>query len=586
MFLTKTTTTIRGKTYTHFKVVESFREAGHVKHRVLFSLGSLNDEQAQRVRAALAAGRGEDWVHARFEDIVVTNHAAYLDVAVGHQLWQAGGWPEFWGSHGFWVEALVLNRLIEPQAKIHLQSWVTETAIPAYYGVTPATLDPFAVYRILDQMAARETEVHEWLAAHLPTTDLGPAPTFFYDLTSTYVDGTTCPLAKPGYSREHRPDRTQIVIGLVITHTGYPVYWQVWPGNTPDVSTVQSVVADLQVRLGLGPCTLVFDRGMVSAANLAALDEAGHTYLSTVDRDELTQLTFWSSAWPEAVPTASWRDAVHARGMQPSDETDELWFREFRDEGRRWVMAFDHRRFELEMAVQAAALTLVQQWVKKKNAELAAARRARPAAPIDRALQDLLRRKHLQSIQGYRLQPKSVTLSTARGNRTVSTWEIVLTLNDAARRAAQRLFGVTCFQTNGTEDHLSGAAIITWYRRKNRVEEAFPEIKSPLALRPLYVSRPERIRAHVMVCMLAYALYNTMEERLRRHHRAESPATVFHALRSGQINRLQVKTTQQTHVTATTPSPAQVAYVDAVECDTVLTDRTLKPILHAMESWL
>ena len=165
MFLTKTTTTIRGKTYAHYKIVESVREAGRVKHRVLFSLGSLSDEQAQRIRAALAAQRGENWVNAPFEDIVVTNHVSYLDIAVAHAVWEEEGWSQFWGADAFGVEALVLNRLIDPQAKIHVQPWVADTVLPAYYRIAPSTIDPYAVYRVLDQMAARETEVHQWLTA-------------------------------------------------------------------------------------------------------------------------------------------------------------------------------------------------------------------------------------------------------------------------------------------------------------------------------------------------------------------------------------------------------------------------------------
>ena len=187
------------------------------------------------------------------------------------------------------------------------------------YGITPQDLDPYAVYRVLDRMAAREADVQKWLAAHgLPPHDEAEsAPTFFYDLTSTYVDGTTSPLAKSGYcSRDHRPDRTQIVIGLLITDTGYPIYWQVWPGNTPDVTTVQTVVKDLRQRLKLGPCILVFDRGMVSEANLEAIAADHHTYLSALNRDELPGLPFWATTWPKRVPDADWQTVLTQGGLQ------------------------------------------------------------------------------------------------------------------------------------------------------------------------------------------------------------------------------------------------------------------------------
>ena len=586
MFLTKTSTTIRGKTYTHYKLVESVREAGRVKHRVLCSLGALSEAEAQQIRAVLAVKQGTDWVSAPFADIAVTDHAAYLDIAVGHTFWKANGWAEFWGTDAFWVEALVLNRLIDPQAKIHLQPWATATALPAYYQITPQTLDPYAVYRVLDRMAARETEVQQWLAAQcLPVAATDHDPTFFYDLTSTYVDGTTSPLAKPGYSRDHRPDRAQIVIGLLITATGYPVYWQVWPGNTPDVTTVQTIVTDLRKTLGIQRCILVFDRGMVSAANLAAIEADHHTYLSAVDRDALAGLSFWAEGWPETVPSEDWQTPVAQRGFVAYDQDATLWYREWSAEGHRWVLAFDQRRFHLEMAVQAAAIAAVEAWGQEKNAELAGARRSRKAAPIERDVRDLLRRKHLTGIVQTECTP--LTLPAQAPRRTeVKSWQITLRIDQVARHAAQRVFGVTCFQTNATASQMSTEAVIAWYRRKNRVEEAFHEIKSPLALRPLFLSRSERIRAHVMTCVLAYGLYNAIEERLRHQQRSESPTTVFEALASGQINRLRIKTTGQTRLTLTEPSDLQRTYLQALDCESVVANSTLQPILNAMQSWL
>ena len=580
LFLTKTSTTIRGKTYTHYKVVESVRDEGRVKHRVLWSLGALTEDQAEQIRGILAVTRGTDWVSVPFTDIAVTQHAAYLDVAVGHAFWDAGEWSQFWGADAFWVETLVLNRLVDPQAKIHLHAWVASTALPAYYGVNPHDLDPYAVYRVLDRMANREGEVQQWLAAHLPTTPSQDAPTFFYDLPSTYVGGTTSPLAKPGYSRDHRPDRTQIVIGLLITAAGDPVYWQVWPGNTPDVTTVQTVVTDLQKRLKLGPCILVFDRGMVSAANLAAIEAAHHTYLSAVDRDALVHVPGWG-AWPETIPADHWQPVLAQRGLVAYDADANLWYREWAEPGHRWVLAFDYQRGCLERAVQARAMAAVESWVHQKKADLTTARRSRQDGPLRRALDDLLRRKHLQGIVQYTLTPR-----TLPARRPVPSWTITLTIDEAARRAAQRVFGVTCFQTNAPEPLLSTEAIIGWYRRKNRVEEAFHEIKSPLALRPLFVSRSERIRAHVMTCVLAYGLYNAMEERLRQHHRTESPETVLRELASSQMNRLRIQSTGQTRITLTEPAPVQRRYLTDLECEQVVAPSTVQSVIQAMQSWL
>ncbi len=143
--------------------------------------------------------------------------------------------------------------------------------------------------------------------------------------------------------------------------------------------------------------------------------------------------------------------------------------------------------------------------------------RTRQRETLERTVQDLLRHKHLTNIVQHHL----MSLSIPRGRTPVQSWPIAWSLDSAALRAAQRLFGVTCFQTNAPTDSLATSDIIAWYRRKNRVEEAFHEIQSPLALRPLFVTRAQRIRTHVMACVLAYALYNTMEVRLRQHQQTK-----------------------------------------------------------------
>jgi len=117
--------------------------------------------------------------------------------------------------------------------------------------------------------------------------------------------------------------------------------------------------------------------------------------------------------------------------------------------------------------------------------------------------------------------------SQAPRRTPVKSWQVSLRVDPAARHAAQRVFGVTGFEIHATTTQMSTEAVIAWYRRKNRVEEAFHEIQSPLALRPLFLSRSQRIRAHGMACVLAYGIDNAMEERLRHESLAESPATIL-----------------------------------------------------------
>jgi len=111
---------------------------------------------------------------------------------------------------------------------------------------------------------------------------------------------------------------------------------------------------------------------------LATAEAAHHPYLTAVGRDALASLSCWEEGWPETVPLEDWQALVAQRGWVAYDSEATLWYREWTTAGHRWVLAFDVRRFRLELAVQAAAIATMEAWVQAKNTELAAARRDRP----------------------------------------------------------------------------------------------------------------------------------------------------------------------------------------------------------------
>ena len=123
----------------------------------------------------------------------------------------------------------------------------------------------------------------------------------FYDITSSYFEGSKCLIAKYGYSRDHRPDNQQIVLALMITKEGYPFYWQVMEGNTTDITTIETLVANIKQRFKIKTCTLVFDRGMVSADNLACIEQGELRYISAMDKNEIKKTGVLDLAIPEAI---------------------------------------------------------------------------------------------------------------------------------------------------------------------------------------------------------------------------------------------------------------------------------------------
>jgi len=586
VFLKKSTTTIRGKTYHNYKIVESYREGGKVKHRILFPLGALTEEQAERLRLAVAAYSNPEVVVAKSDEIVVTKHVGFLAVATLHHFWEEWGFADFFREDR-WVEAMVFNRCLEPVTKIRIKEWMTETVLPAYLEVDPRQVDEFDVYRSLDDLARREKELQAFLYQQLQAKRSSFRNYFFYDLTSTYLEGSRCLIAKLGYSRDHRPDCEQIVIALMITPEGYPFHWRVLEGNTQDVTTVEQLIQEVNSQYHLQHCTLVFDRGMVSADNLMSLEAMAWNYVSALDRDEIVTTGFLEEALPEPAYPHDWEQVLAMREFIPFDENQLLFYREFTREGRRYILTFDVARFLEEYRSQEQRLNKAIAWLEQKNKTLAQAKKARNQEVLIRELETMLKRKRVKRLLKVRLEPREVKVTNARGKeRMVHTFQFTYAVNEEERQKEQRLHGLTCFVSNLPAQQASAREVIGWYRRKNKVEEAFREIKSSLELRPIYLTRTERVRAHVSICILAYFLYNDIERRFREKGLAESPPEVLARLQKCQVNRLEFKNQRRSKLSITEPTEQQKEYLQVLGCKGILDPRQVKKVLKKVENWL
>ncbi|BCJ87704.1 IS1634 family transposase [Effusibacillus dendaii] len=584
MFLKKSSTTINGKRYHHYKIVESYRDGNKVKHRIVFNIGTLTDEQAEQLRLALQVQSNPSLVVAKENDIVVTKSLSYLNVMMLYQLWQQWNLGQFFPEDR-WVEALVINRCIDPTSQIQLQSWTANTILPA---VIPAlrTYDEYDVYRELDRLTKQEDDLQVFLYEQLKKRQRIHSEAFFYDITSSYVEGSRCVMAKLGYSRDHRPDREQIVIALMITPEGYPFYWRVLEGNTQDITTVEALVQDVRKRFGIERCTLVFDRGMVSADNLKAIGQQQLKYVSAMDKDEI-RTTLLDKIMPDAATSEDWEQVVAMREFRPWDENEFLFYRPVVLSDRRYIVTFDVQRFLDQTKHRKRQMQNVEQSINQINESLRNARKSRKSEVVEQEVNQLLSRKGLKKQAKVTIEPLSLAVTTSKGNtRTVKSFQIQLEwLEDQIQNAA-RLDGLTCFITNMSMDEADDREVIELYRRKNKVEEAFHEIKSHLQLRPMHVTRTERVKAHVTVCMLANFLMNDMEVQLKAANHNCSPTDVLDDLQSCQLHRLEITTSKRKMLKVQEVSEQQKQWLQALHCEKVVQEKFKKQVLKNAESWL
>lgn len=296
MFLKCTGNRPNDETVGYYKVVEAYRDKkNNPKHRILLNIGPLKHTKANILKNILEATKNPDIITASIDDIIVSSHKAYLDVMVLLHFLKKWGLDQLFVKFNY-VVPMILNRCIDPISKIGVTRWVKKTVLPDYTFFNYEEADEYSIYRELEQLNQMETTIQKHLFNHMSKISSNNN-TFFYDITSTYFEGTKCVLSKFGYSRDKRPDRKQIVIALLIDDNGYPFYWKVLPGNTQDITTIVDLANSISKNFGLKKCTLIFDRGMVSEDNLLELQKLKMHFVTAINRNQINGLNLFDLSY-------------------------------------------------------------------------------------------------------------------------------------------------------------------------------------------------------------------------------------------------------------------------------------------------
>ena len=533
MFLKKSKKSYKGKRYETYALTESYRKGNEVKHRHIASLGTLTPEQAQRIRLVLQAKQVEDVFVGNLSDVVAKKHRRFLDVAALDHFWRQFGLDQFFSGLPY-AEAMAVNRCLDPRAKIQIKEWAEKTVLPRLLGAELP--GDFEIYRTLDKIADQEDQLQKHIYQQYIRLGITSKNTVFYDITSSYFEGAKCILAAYGYSRDHRPDRKQVVIALVITPEGYPLFWRVLPGNTQDVTTVEELIALLKGRFGIEKCLLVFDRGMVSADNLETISGQHLTYVSALDKDEIRTLGLLELDFPKLI-VGDWEANLLARGYRVYDKN--LFYREHFRLGRRYVLAFNRHLYQEHQQSRKERLQKAKDFISSYNEELGKAKKSRNQKATERKIEHHLRKWHMHKVFSWKLEPTTVS----QGERNANSFHVVYTIDETRLKEQERLDGILCFVTNEPVDTLSSEQVIGHYRHKNKIEDAFREIKSYLRIRPFHLTREKRVKAHVSICVLGYLLLNALEEALGQLDEPLSGPAALELFKECQFNHIGPKGT-------------------------------------------
>ena len=452
---------------------ESFRDGGRVKKRTIANLSKVPPAAIDILRRTL---RGEQLVHP---DDAFT---CVRSLPHGHVAAVLGALRRL-GLHTLLarratrmrdlVVALIVARVIDARSKLATaRALDAETAVSTLGEMLGlGELDPQELYQAMDWLVERQAGIEQRLAGrHLEEHTL-----VLYDLTSSYVEGTHCPLAQRGHNRDGKSGTLQIVFGLLCTAEGCPVAVEVFEGSTADPMTLARQVAKLRERFGLQQVVLVGDRGMLTAARI---------------REDLAGVD--GLRWITTLRATTIRRLVNAGTVTPSlfDERDlaEITSDEFPGERlivcRNPLLAAERQRKRLELLAAT----------EEQLAPIAAATR-RQRQPLRGAAAIGLRVGKV--INRYKMAKHFVT--------DITDERFTFRRNDHRIATEQQLDGLYIVRSNVEPERFDAARTVLAYKDLSKVERAFRSLKSvDLKVRPLHHRRADRVRAHVLLCMLAY----------------------------------------------------------------------------------
>jgi hypothetical protein len=518
MFLRAKTRRKDGKEHRYWSIVENRRCRGNrvVQRQVLY-LGEINDAQRAawcKTIEVVSQGDGQpqqvaifpedrqapelncEVVQVKLSDLQLKRPRQWGACWLACELWDQLRLDRFWqqrlpesrqGTRWLHVlKTLVAYRLIDPGSEWRLhRQWFAHSAMGDLLGEDFALVQKDKLYRCLDRLLPHKRAFFSYLKKRWETLFNPRFDVLLYDLTSTYFESDPPEvegLRRYGYSRDKRPDCVQVVIALIVTPEGFPLAYEVMPGNTSDKTTLADFLKKIETQYGKSDRVWVMDRGIPTEEALAQM-RASTTpvhYLVGTPRGRLNKLEkdFLGKPWEQA------RESVQVKLLNQGEEL--------------YILAQSDGRRHKERAMRQRKLKRL--WKRLHELQQQKLTRDQLLMKLGSAKRDAGRVYSLVNIE----VPKRAEFEPG---------SLRFALNKTKLRVQRRREGRYLLRSNLTDD--DPATLWQYYIQLTEVEQAFKELKSDLNIRPIHHQKDGRIEAHIFVAFVAYCLQVTLKQRLR-----------------------------------------------------------------------
>jgi len=568
MFLRPNNRTKDGKGHTYWTLVETVRTTDGPRQRTLCYLGELNgsaqarwlktievfNEEGESRQLKLFPAEGEppeddpNVARVLLNKVRMERSRQFGNCYLGLELWKRLELDRFYEelvdeerADVEWsriAALLAINRLCEPTSELAVEErWYPATALDDLLGIAEGKVNDTRLYRCLDRLIPHKTKLERHLRQRYGELFAATFDVLLYDLTSSYVEGEAekNPMMRRGYSRDHRGDCKQVVVALIVNEDGFPLSYETFDGNRADVTTLETVIRMVERKYGKARRVWIFDRGIISEDNLRALRKRDGQYLVGTPRAKLKQFEkqLLDGEWEKIRPDVE----VQRVGTPAGDET--------------YILCRSTARKAKETAMRNRVSTSMEKALGQLEKRIASGK-LKDRSKIERMLGKIqARHPSVNDLYKVAVQEKPDGLRLE--------WKLI----EERRAWRDAREGAYLLRTNLKEERTE--ELWKKYIQLTEAEAAFRALKSELAIRPIFHQKEHRVKAHILVAFLGYALWVTFKHLLKRNHSDLSPARALTLLSTLHSADIILPTTDGREIRLrriTTPNPEQQLLLD------------------------
>jgi transposase len=577
--------------HNYYSLVEPFRKDGKNQHNKLYYFGRLTDDEVKLINYALDILKNCCIEKPKLEDILFNDHRRFLDVTFLNFIWEQWGISKTFNQSddkkvqtSEIAKILTIYRCLDPGSYLSSVEWYNKTALDRILHINTEQINKSRIFRELDCIEDKKKDIENYLYTTLKERDADSLRFVFYDLTDSYFEGRNCELATPGRTKSNGFQKKRVVLSLLVNSNGYPFAWDILEDYTADVNTIKDLSTKWKIQFGFGDneIILVFDRGMVSDENLKHLEEKKYIYITAMDKNQIPNIKNVRIERFEILNSENMMEQI--KKMQFVKYDDQTYYENLGIvDGRRYVLIFNPEMFVDENNSREKLILRAKAYLEEESKALSNAEKSRNKSTTKKRID-----KELKSMKADKFIENDLeSLLINNKGKEVNTFRIIPKETDATKEAikqAKRTDGLWVIVTNNTgkEDggkKLTEEDLISAYRDKNQIEQAFKDVKSFIKIQPFNVWEPKHVRAHYTICVLSYLLNITVTNRLREANiNIRSSQKTYEILRDGIIGKMSLKSTGEESLNLMQLQSQQKMILELFQCEGIVEKNYLKSI--------